>query len=501
MEKTLLDAESKNTLVSEELSQEKEAEAIFAQIAQFHKQGQYEKVLELTEEAMKLEPSNGNLVLLMGLVNRDLGKNTQAVHWLRKAWDDYGMVEAKDELKRLCQTGTAGEKIVDGEKTQEKELCKYPAPGTPLYTAEEYRAFLKKYPDISEAERAKLAEKEGRGFGYQYMSIANAATSVYHKTTWKKWNDLLVQTSNNGSIGASAKETCKTLNSVNDSVRWDVARTMQAYLEAQDRTIDCWPDSRTDAGFVADNIGDGTQVTLRFDYFACDYKETEKDGKHDISRKRGKTYRNPYDHKWLEKPQELINIENKIHELKKVPVYTEKQRKSSQRCAVISLLPLLLLLVNVFVMYVVGTEHDVLGLKNVFLSIVDKVKEFRNSGMLGKIVTFVPILVEMIFGTIMLLVYMIAEIFHAERIAAVILVIVSLIFGTVAYGWCMKGLGHGNGVIKRKDVRAGEEAMAEAKRLDSDNRTKQLREEYSKTRKDAKQLAEEWHRKWFDACR
>ena len=99
---TLLDAEAAPE------KQESKLDAVFAQIEEHYKNGDYEQVLAATQEAMKQDPSNGNLVLLMGFVNRDMGKKIQAVHWLRKAVNDFGMAEAEPELMKLYQSGVAG---------------------------------------------------------------------------------------------------------------------------------------------------------------------------------------------------------------------------------------------------------------------------------------------------------------------------------------------------------------------------------------------------------
>lgn len=529
--------------------QENELDAMFAQMQEHYQKNEYEQVLVIAEEAMKLDPSNGNLVLLIGLVNRDAGKKIQAVHWLRKALSDFGMVEAEVELMKLYQTGIAGaeykakaeayfaskeENVSEGEseeeqqpitsgetdnkkaeksvenaenittQPQEKDICTYPAPGTPLYTVEEYREFLQKYSNLSEAERLEIAEKEGRGFGYHYMSIANAAVRVYDKQIWSDWNNLRVSAGRYETSGPSAADTCKTLNSVNDFVRQDVARTMQNYLENHNRTIDCWPVSETDSGFVADNIGDGTQVKLNFDYFARNFEPVAKGDKYIININRERVFKNGYSIKKPNKPQELTNLENKIKKLEKVPVYTEEQRRSSQRCFVASMLPLVLLLLNVLATYTLTTGKDLFGLGKALIAIADKVLGLWNAGIIGKIVAFIPILVEGVIGSVMLLVYTIAHIFNAETIAAVILVIASLIIGAVAYSWCMEKLGQKNGLIRRKDVQEGQEAHAEAEALRNGEEMKRLWKEYSdmceKTKEVADELSRQWHTKWFEAC-
>lgn len=518
-------------------------DTMFAQIQEHYQKGEYEQVLGLTEEALKLDPSNGNLVLLMGLVNRDAGKKVQAVHWFRKALNDFGMVEAEVELMRLYQTGIAGaeykakaeeyfankeetvseeenvseeetvseEEIVSEEESEEKSPivqeesdCTYPAPGTPFYTVEEYKEFLEKYPNMSEGERVELAAKQGRGFGYQYMSIAQAAVQVYDKMIWSDWNNLRVTSSRYQTRGASSAETAKTLNSVNNFVRQDVAKTMQNYLENHNKTIDCWPVSETGSGFMADNTGEGTRVQLNFDYFSDDFKVVaQKDGQV-ITRDARKFFRNGYKIENPKKPQELIDIEEKIQKLEKVPVYTEQQRKKSIRHFVTSLLPLVLLLLNVLGTHTLSTGKDLFGIGTALIAVADKISGLWNAGIVGKILAFIPMLIEGLIGMVMMLVYAIARIFNAEGIAAVILAIASLILGYGAYEWCMNKLGESKGLITRKDVQAGKEASAEADRLRNDQKTKELREEYlemcNKTKEEARQLSEHWHRKWYDAC-
>ncbi|MBQ7796981.1 MAG: hypothetical protein IJ374_10545 [Lachnospiraceae bacterium] len=546
---TLLDAADVQDKKVEKL------DAMFDQMQEFYQKGEYEQVLKITEEAMKLDPSNGNLVLLMGLVNRDMGKKIQAVHWLRKALNDFGMAEAEISLMELYQSGIAGadykkkaeeyfaktgnaapaaevkaakeeakptgsavqpkatvhkaetkpeEKPVAVAK-KEKDLCTYPAPGTPLYTVEEYQEFVKNHPNMSEDQRLKLAEQQGRGFGYLYMSTAKAQIELNDRQYWRPWNEIMQHASTSG----DAKKTVSTWKDVHNFARQGIVTTLNDYVEKRGRKIDCWPTSESGSGFsIFTSQGRMDGKYLRpFSYFSDDYGMTLNNGKVTMNENAVRTSSSMFKlkPKELKKPDELEKLEKKIAELEKVPVYTEKQKKYSQRCAVLSLLPLLYLLFNVVVLYGSLTGKEMFGLVAIANFVTLKIDGLWESGIIGKIVAFVPMFVGIAVGGAMMLVYGIAHIFGWDLAAAIILTIVSLILGVFAQEWCMKNLFDCEEFISSKDVKKGNDAKAELERLSNSEELNRLREDYKasseKHVKDFKELSEQWQLKWYEACK
>ena len=544
---TLLDAEAAPE------KQESKQDSMFAEMQKFYKNGDFAQVLALAEEAMKLDPSNGNLVLLMGLVNRDMGKKIQAVHWLKKALNDFGMTEAEVPLMELYQSGVAGadmkkkaeeyfakSEMVAAVKTEEKkvaadvdeapvkktaskqevkpeakpeaksevkkekDLCTYPAPGTPLYTVEEYQEFVKKNPNMSEEQRLKLAEQQGRGFGYLYMSTAEKQVRLNDNQYWRPWNEIM----QHASTSSDAKKTVSTWKDVHSFARQGIVTTLNDYVEEKGRKIECWPTSESGSGFsIFTSQGRMDGKYLRpFSYFSDDYGMTLNNGRVTINEKAVRTSSSmlKLKPKELKKPNELVKLEKKIAELEKVPVYTEKQKKYSQICAVFSLLPLLYLLFNVVVLYGSMTGKEMFGLVAFAGFVATKVGGLWESGILGKVVAFLPMLVGIAIGGAMTLVYGIFHIFGWDLAAAIILAIVSLFLGVLAWGWCMNNLFDCEEFITSKAVQKGIDAKAELERLNNSDELKRLREDYKaaseKHVKEFSELSEQWQRKWYWAC-
>lgn len=523
---TLLDAEAAPE------KQESKLDAVFAQIEELYKNGDYEQVLAATQEAMKQDPSNGNLVLLMGLVNRDMGKKIQAVHWLRKAVNDFGMAEAEPELMKLYQSGVAGADMkkkaeakteakaeakaepkqeakvapkaeAKPEPKKEKDLCVYPAPGTPLYTVEEYRAFVDKHSNLSEEQRLKLAEEQGRGFGYYYMSCVQTAVYNNDRQIWRDWNNLNLFAGQAEISGPTAAETAKTLNSVNDFVRQEVAMKMQSYLKKRGEKVDCWPTSLTDSGFVADNIGDGTRVKLNFDYFAKDFGVTNQGDKRIISRGSERTFRNGYGAtaKKVPKPRALEDLEREIYKLERTETYTSWDLFVSKVAMVVS--GLLLLMIGIPAVLLVLAQ---IGMFGGFEGINEMVETFKipgtGSNTVISVINLALTLIPFLLWKIMMVISELAGMLN-PGIGWFVTIVQALIVGVcslVPLAFLMEK----TGFVTKKTQREAIAARNRAVELANGEEIKRLREEYKKMcdiAKDIPRQAEQWHRAWFEACK
>ena len=548
---TLLDAEAAPE------KQESKLDTVFAQIEELYKNGDYEQVLAATQEAMKQDPSNGNLVLLMGLVNRDMGKKIQAVHWLRKAVNDFGMAEAELELMKLYQSGVAGAdmkkkaeayftkqsdavavkpevkeesvkvkeapvKKVEAKteaKAEPKQEAKvapkaeakpenilskyYPAPGTPLYAVEEYRAFVDKHSNLSEEQRLKLAEEQGRGFGYYYMSCVQTAVYNNDRQIWRDWNNLNLFAGQAEISGPTAAETAKTLNSVNDFVRQEVAMKMQSYLKKRGEKVDCWPTSWTDSGFVADNIGDGTRVKLNFDYFAKDFGVTNQGDKRIISRGSERTFRNGYGAtaKKVPKPRALEDLEREIYKLERTETYTSWDLFVSKVAMVVS--GLLLLMIGIPAVLLVLAQ---MGMFGGFEGINEIVETFKipgtGSNTVISVINLVLTLIPFLLWKIMMVISELAGMLN-PGIGWFVTIVQALIVGVcslVPLAFLMEK----TGFVTKKTQREAIAARNRAVELANGEEIKRLREEYKKMcdiAKDIPRQAEQWHRAWFEACK
>lgn len=99
---TLMDAADMQSKTDDQMQE------LLKKVQEHNNNGEYEQMIKVLETCMRLEPSNGYLVLLVAMAYRDDGKKIQAVHWFRKAFSEFGVAEAERELMQLYATGIAG---------------------------------------------------------------------------------------------------------------------------------------------------------------------------------------------------------------------------------------------------------------------------------------------------------------------------------------------------------------------------------------------------------
>ena len=74
--------------------------------------GNYEKAIELYENILAENPGKlGQIIVPYARAFAKSGKEFDAIHWFRRAIDEFGKKECERELMRLYQTGVVGKEL------------------------------------------------------------------------------------------------------------------------------------------------------------------------------------------------------------------------------------------------------------------------------------------------------------------------------------------------------------------------------------------------------
>ncbi len=171
---------------------------------------------------------------------------------------------------------------------------KLPPLGTPFYTVEEYEAAMSaggSYEEILRREEAK-----GRGFGFVYMrTLAKTIAFEMEGAAWRSVQaTILSQMQNLSGYDPSEAHTSfrssdvlsddsfvTCLNAIQNRIRQSLDVTMQQYIVKRNGLIDCWPEQIADMRPIEhreDIYAHSDDMIRIFSYFALPLEQIIKKG-------------------------------------------------------------------------------------------------------------------------------------------------------------------------------------------------------------------------------
>lgn len=361
---------------------------------------------------------------------------------------------------------------------------KVPDADVPLYSFEEFEAAMKTGGTCSE----KLAREEarGRGFGFVYMaSLYGIFRQLQKKGLIELWGVEYEEMYEYSTLYTS-HDVYDDAEDIMVMIRKRVDADMQQYIIDRDGVIDCWPEPTVDLRPKAER-GQKLQRTkdflAMFEYFRPDLAYVNAVAT--ISHKRSKpVMQNTYKHKEMKKePAELSEIEDRIRDLKKVPQYTEKQKKKNNLLFGIAMLPLAVALIIALV-YLVWNFTGVQPRE--MLDLFAQKFEQQNVlyiipmvfyGGLGAFYPFMKIWMPLFYITLVILV-------GAGAFCSMLLI----------DKWKVKW-------VNGRKMDEGKRARMEIENLEKSDEYKALTEAWKKEISWNDRLANRWHQAWFEGTK
>ncbi len=357
---------------------------------------------------------------------------------------------------------------------------KLPPSGTPFYTVSEYERVMQgggKYAQILEREEAR-----GRGFGFVYMYNLHAMTSDSIGRRFRALIAAQLEEDDDYRI----RDALEEIAALRNTIRQKLALQMQHYIIRRGGVIDCWPEELAD--MRPESERQETEFHLRdifgiFGYFDPKINWYRKES---IRRLGTISFRNAYDFRAdnISIP-ELTELETQMEKLRRVPVYTRKQQRSSNFRFGIAIVPsiylflcaLLLIVWKLFPAAFIDTAN--------FSDLFTSLHPAASAAL-----------------TLPLLLYALpAALFPFLNLWTPLVYIAALaLIGLGLFLWseCPKMLNNAKW-ISQKTMKAGQDAAAELNRLEHDENTLRLREQASLLRTHNIRLAKAWQCAWFEA--